>query len=64
MATSEARKRANAKWAAVHMATLSVKMKADLKEELKRVCAEQGVTVNSVMLQAARDYIASHKPNA
>lgn len=60
MATSEARKRANAKWAAQHMATFSVKLRADLRDEFKRACAEQGVTANSVMLKAVRDFVAKY----
>ena len=63
MPLSEARKKANAKWAAENMATLGCKMKKDRATRVKRVCAEQGITVNTMLNAAIDEFLAKYDPD-
>lgn len=60
MARTEAQKRANAKWDAQHMTTVSVKMRKDLAAQLTAAAKANGTTRNAVLLAAAREYIRTH----
>lgn len=60
MARTEAQKRANAKWDAQHMTTVSVKMRKDLAAQLTDAAKANGTTRNAVLLAAAREYIRTH----
>lgn len=60
MARTEAQKRANAKWDAQHMTTVSVKMRKDLAAQLTAAAKANGTTRNAILLKAARDYIQTH----
>lgn len=60
MARTEAQKRANARWDAKHMTTVSVKMRRDLAEQLMQAAKANGTTRNAIFLAAAREYLATH----
>ena len=62
MATSEAQKRAVAKWQAEHMCMVGVKMRKELRDAFRAACEQNGTTMNAVLLAAARAYIEQHKP--
>lgn len=63
MAVSEAQKRATAKWNKEHLSTLGctiLKEKADL---FKAKCKENGVTVNTALVQFVESYIKEESPD-
>lgn len=57
---TEAQKRANAKWDAQHMTTVSVRMRRDLAEQLTAAAKANGTTRNAILLAAAREYVQTH----
>ena len=61
MALSEARKRANKKWDADNMRNLSIKLRKEYAEEVKRACQEAGTTPAAVM-RAAIDRFMHGEP--
>lgn len=61
MARTEGQMKAIARWQAEHMATMTVKMKKELRDEFKSTCNAQGVTANSVLLAAIRDFVEKHR---
>lgn len=60
MPLSEARKKANAKWAAENMATLGCKMKKDKAERVRQLCKEQGITVNTMLNAAVDEFLSKY----
>ena len=65
MATSEAQKRAVAKWQAEHMTVMTVKMKTEIREAFRAACEQNGVTPHGVLLSCIKQYIEQneqHKP--
>lgn len=63
MATSEARKRANAKWDKQNMTIIAAKVRNEVKEAFRAACEQNGTTMNAVLLEAMRSYIEQHKPD-
>lgn len=57
MPVSDAKKKANAKWDAVNMATLGVKTRRDKAEAFKAACAEAGTNMNAVLTAAMDDFL-------
>jgi hypothetical protein len=55
---TDARKAANRKWDAAHMATLGVRLKVEEAEAFKSYAAERGQTVNSVLAGYVRRCLA------
>jgi hypothetical protein len=45
------------------MATLGCKMKKDRAARVKRVCAEQGITVNTMLNAAIDEFLAKYDPD-
>lgn len=60
MAVSEAQKKAAKKWDSVNMAVISCKLKKELADKFTEATRANGTTKNAVLLQAVRDYIATH----
>lgn len=54
---SDAKKAANRKWDAANMTQLKCSIKRNRAEEFKAACAEDGTTVNAVLLSAVNDYM-------
>ena len=63
MATSEARKRANAKWDKQNMTTIAARVRRDEREAFRELCEKNGTNINAVLLEAMRSYIEQHKPD-
>ena len=58
---SETKRRNNARWDAENMKLVSAKIKKDKAEEFKRLCEENGDTMNQVLQAAVDEYIRTHK---
>lgn len=60
MTISEAKRRADNKWAAKNLTVLGCKARKEKAETFKRLCAENGTTVNAVFTEAMNTFIAKH----
>ena len=60
---SDARKAANRKWDAANMTQLGCKLRRNKADAFKAACAEDGTTVNAVLLQAITDYMTRREKN-
>lgn len=54
---SDAKRAANNRWDAKNMAVITCKIKRELADEFKTRCRENGVTPNSVISQAIKNYL-------
>lgn len=57
MPLSEARKRANKKWDAANMTNLSVKVRRDYADEIRRAALEAGTTPAAIMRRALDEFM-------
>lgn len=57
MAVSDAKRKSNEKWDKENMAYQTVKVRWELLEQFKAVCAERGDRVNTVLREAMENYI-------
>lgn len=60
MAVSEKKKISNAKWDKENMTVLACKVRKEVAEQFKAVCAAQGTTSNAVLQQAVKAYLNEH----
>lgn len=58
---SEAKRRANKKWDAANMQNLSVKLRRDYAEEIRRACQEEETTPAAVMRSALDRFMDQHR---
>lgn len=58
---SEAKKASNLKWDQENMTYQTVKVRRELLEEFKAVCAARGDRVNTVLREAMERYIEENK---
>ena len=57
MAVNDAKRKSNEKWDKENMAYQTVKVRRELLEQFKAVCAERGDRVNTVLREAMENYI-------
>ena len=60
MAISDAKRRADNKWAAKNTTVLGCKMRRDAADQFKAACAAAGTTPNAVFRAAIDDFMAAH----
>lgn len=57
MPLSDAKRRANNKYIAVHMTVLGCKVRRDYADRVRQACADNGDTVNAVIRRALDEYL-------
>lgn len=63
MPVSEKKKASNYKWNKQNMTIVAVSVRNEVKEQFKVSCEQNGTTMNAVLLNALRDYIAKAEQN-
>lgn len=61
MPLSEAKKRANRKWDSANLTNISIKVKKDYYERVKKATAEAGTTPAAIMRKAIDDFMQNHQ---
>ena len=57
MPLSEARKKANRKWDSANLTNISIKVRKDYYERVKKATAEAGTTPGTIMRKAIDDFM-------
>ena len=61
MPLSEARKKANRKWDSANLTNISIKVRKDYYERVKKAAAEAGTTPAAIMRKAIDDFMQNHQ---
>lgn len=61
MSLTEAKRKANNKYIAEHMAVLGCKVRKEKAERFKAACKDEGTTVNAVFTSAMDEFLDEHE---